>query len=312
MTAERYDRLLSLLNVHVRSFGVCAVASGTGLRLPPNGDIKVVYILEGRGALIGEDGAREPFGPATILFIPPKLNVGLLEGKCAERLLPWEDAAVANGEMVIASTDTTVEPAIRAVCVMASAQSLSIRLFHNLHEAFSENLSDDPVATAAFKSMLKELRHPGFGTKTLIESLMMQCYVLALRKQIERGERESLPMNGWRDPNLGEVLLRMMDKPEHDHDVESLARDCGMSRTVFSERFSRAFGQPPMHMLKEIRMSRAAGLLKTTNMSIDSIAMSVGYCSRSYFSRAFKKSFDLDPKTFRERTQAQVRVFVPE
>jgi AraC-like DNA-binding protein len=223
------------------------------------------------------------------------------------KVVEWDDVALQTGELVIACTDGGTNPALRGVCVMLSAKSLSIRLFHNLRKALREDLSDDPRANGAFEAMAAELRDPAFGTRTLVEALMMQCYVLALRRQIDREECVAPSMIGSRDPIIGDALLRMADNPEQDHTVDSFARGCGMSRSAFAKRFARALGQSPMSMLKEIRMSHAAGLLKTTNMSIDMVASSVGYASRSYFSRAFKTSFEMDPKTFRDRSQARSR-----
>jgi len=73
-----------------------------------------------------------------------------------------------------------------------------------------------------------------------------------------------------------------------------------MSRSAFSERFTAAFGLPPMSLVHHIRMQRAARLLRQGGQSIDEVAGRVGFSSRSHFSRAFKAHTGHSPAAFRE------------
>jgi AraC-like DNA-binding protein len=72
-----------------------------------------------------------------------------------------------------------------------------------------------------------------------------------------------------------------------------------MSRASFAERFSQVYAQTPMDFVQEVRLRIAARLLTTTDLPIKVIASSIGYASRSYFSRAFRAAYGADPKTFR-------------
>ena len=59
-----------------------------------------------------------------------------------------------------------------------------------------------------------------------------------------------------------------------------------------------------MSFVNHVRMQHAAQLLAVENMSIDEIARTVGYSSRSHFSRAFKDHSGLPPKDFRSESFA--------
>jgi AraC-like DNA-binding protein len=74
-----------------------------------------------------------------------------------------------------------------------------------------------------------------------------------------------------------------------------------MSRSAFAERFSAVLGRPPIEFLKEVRLRRAAQLLEMTDLPVKVVAGSVGYSSRSYFSRAFKELYGTYPANFRAR-----------
>jgi transcriptional regulator GlxA family with amidase domain len=75
----------------------------------------------------------------------------------------------------------------------------------------------------------------------------------------------------------------------------------GMSRSAFSEHFSKTFGRTAMEFVKGVRLRRAAELLVTTKRPIKAIAVDVGYHSRSHFTRAFKETHGLNPAAYREQ-----------
>lgn len=80
----------------------------------------------------------------------------------------------------------------------------------------------------------------------------------------------------------------------------SLADVAAMSRSAFAERFTAVFGRPPMALVKDVRMRRAAGLLRADpTLSVDEVASRVGFSSRSHFSRSFEACYGAPPADFR-------------
>jgi AraC-like DNA-binding protein len=72
-----------------------------------------------------------------------------------------------------------------------------------------------------------------------------------------------------------------------------------MSRASFAEHFAQVYEQTPMEFVQKVRLRIAARLLTTTDLPVKVIASSIGYASRSHFSRAFRAAYGADPKTFR-------------
>src|SRR3546814_3454533 len=58
-----------------------------------------------------------------------------------------------------------------------------------------------------------------------------------------------------------------------------LARACGVSRTIFMERFRASAGVPPATYVFDWRMRLATSLLETTDASVERIAHQMGYSS---------------------------------
>jgi len=70
-------------------------------------------------------------------------------------------------------------------------------------------------------------------------------------------------------------------------------------------RFTKALGMPPMTVLKGLRMRQAASML-TTELSVDQIARSVGYTSRSSFLRALHNTYGKYPSDYRAQRRAEI------
>lgn len=302
MNTAVIDRLLCQLDVRMHALALCEVSRGTRLKLPPMEAVLVHYILQGHGVLTGDDGVTVSFSPETLIFLPPGCGHDIGERGDEAELVVWKNVAVPLGDGMM-SFAAGAEAGIVSACGTISADCQGLDPFAQLREPAVEALPDDQTVRSAFYSILREFRDPRFGTKPLAEALMKQCLILALRNQVERGETTLLPLVGGRDPRLVRALLALMEDPAREHTVDELASASGMSKSLFAERFSEAFERPPMDLLKQIRLHRAANLLRSTTLPVQVIGMTVGYASRSYFSRAFRAAYGRDPRTFREEAR---------
>lgn len=82
-------------------------------------------------------------------------------------------------------------------------------------------------------------------------------------------------------------------------DVPGLARIAGMSPPTLNRRFREHLGMTPGNFLHQLRISRAAGLLKSSPLSVTEVALEVGYESPAAFSRAFQRRMRRSPSRYR-------------
>lgn len=83
--------------------------------------------------------------------------------------------------------------------------------------------------------------------------------------------------------------------------VGNLAAMCNMSCTHFRRIFKQIMGRSPAEYLLEVRMNMAKSMLKTTDMTIADVALSVGFDSLSSFNRHFRKSGVFAPREYRNQ-----------
>ncbi|MDP9179956.1 MAG: helix-turn-helix transcriptional regulator [Gemmatimonadota bacterium] len=113
------------------------------------------------------------------------------------------------------------------------------------------------------------------------------------------------------DPQIGQALSLIHQKPEADWTVESLASKVGMSRSAFAARFAQQVEEPPLTYLTRWRMQKASRLLETTPAGVAEIAKRVGYDAEAAFSKAFKRWIGVAPGAYRrschpERSEGSV------
>ncbi len=81
----------------------------------------------------------------------------------------------------------------------------------------------------------------------------------------------------------------MHEEPARAWTMAELAREAGLSRSAFFDRFMRIVGVAPMEYLLAWRMAVAKDLLRRRDATLSDVAERVGYSSASTFSTAFSR-----------------------
>jgi AraC-like DNA-binding protein len=108
---------------------------------------------------------------------------------------------------------------------------------------------------------------------------------------------------GWlgamADPHIGPALQLIHEMPDRSWTLSDLGHCVGLSRSVFSARFTRVVGQPMQRYLIARRMEEAAFLLEATDDGIAQIAKRVGYETAAAFSKLFNRHHGQSPGRYR-------------
>lgn len=146
----------------------------------------------------------------------------------------------------------------------------------------------------------------GGSAAPLLGRLAELLFVEAIRGYLATlAEDQTGWLAGLRDPIVGKALALLHGRVAEPWTTEALARQTGLSRSSFAERFRRLIGMPPMRYLAAWRMQLAAASLRQGRRSIAQIAGDVGYDSDAAFNRAFKRTYGQAPSAWRKRSQAE-------
>ncbi len=110
------------------------------------------------------------------------------------------------------------------------------------------------------------------------------------------------PRNGREIIKMGEIRQYLERNFHRPLMLGKIARQAGLSRPVFSSKFRRVLGCGFNDFLLRLRVAEAKKLLRSTTLSVNSIAGECGFSSPSYFVRSFGKVTGSTPQSFRRKS----------
>ena len=94
-------------------------------------------------------------------------------------------------------------------------------------------------------------------------------------------------------------IFRYIEENYRDGSLTEAAKLLHYDFYWLSHEIKNRTGKTYTEHLQEKRLSQAAFLLKNTTLSVEEIAIAVGYENKSYFHRIFTQKFDTTPKKYR-------------
>lgn len=164
-------------------------------------------------------------------------------------------------------------------------------------------LGKDPAFSHHCALIRQELCQGGFASAAYVNTLLVQLFVFLLRilcKEVPAPTPERYLS--------AEVAARRLLIEEflyqHYADAiteETLARQLHLSTRQLSRILQQLFGKSFRRLLIDIRLSHAARLLTTTELSAEEVATRVGYGSVSGFYDAFHKKYGVSAGSYKQK-----------
>jgi AraC-like DNA-binding protein len=188
-------------------------------------------------------------------------------------------------------------PVVEIYCGFLGLSAYRHPLFDNLPPMLV--LDEDDAGSEWIASSMRFLSGDQ-GSVQMIARLAEAFVGHAIRRYLES---ESADHQGWiaglRDPAVARALAIIHRRYAEELDIDDIARESGVSRTVLGERFAELIGEPPMRYCARWRMRTAANLLRDGAQNNANIAYAVGFNSEAAFNRAFKREFGEPPATWK-------------
>ncbi|HEX9251148.1 MAG TPA: ATP-binding protein, partial [Ignavibacteriaceae bacterium] len=103
------------------------------------------------------------------------------------------------------------------------------------------------------------------------------------------------------DQEFLEKVIKVIETHYEDEQfsVDKLSEHMNMSVSQLNRKLNALIDQPPGHLIRSLRLQRAADLLKQNSGTVAEICYKVGFNDQAYFSRAFKKQFGVSPTEYK-------------
>lgn len=135
----------------------------------------------------------------------------------------------------------------------------------------------------------------GVGIDADIIKASIEALTVAVNKLDDIGTAEAC-----KDARMIEIM-NYIQANYIDVTLDDLAEKFYLSKPYLSKYVREKSGMTFGELVKKIRMKKAKALLKSSNMTVESIALSVGYQNVEHFNRLFKKAYNMTPMQFRNQ-----------
>tara|TARA_R110002073_G_scaffold72537_1_gene177094 strand:+ start:57023 stop:58048 length:1026 start_codon:yes stop_codon:yes gene_type:complete len=142
----------------------------------------------------------------------------------------------------------------------------------------------------------------------LVRSLMIEGIVhLILAMEIQQREDDlknvanpTGSLNTKEMDAIKELSEFIIEYPENDYTLKLLSRKSGLSTSKLQEGFKLLHQRTVRDFIVNERIKKSEQLIRATDLNISEVVYSIGFTSRSYFSKIFKQKYNCSPKFYKE------------
>jgi CheY-like chemotaxis protein/signal transduction histidine kinase len=166
----------------------------------------------------------------------------------------------------------------------------------------------------------EECKHQGhlagaseYITKPISKDLLLQNVYQILEEQRKAEQqvlgnaeiiRDEISHSKTDQEFLNKVLVVIDENlSDPDFDYRKVCEQMAMSKSVLYVKFKSITGQGVQEFIKSVRLKKSISLLLAGNMSINEIAIEVGFNSQSYYNKCFLKQYGVGPKEYARKNR---------
>jgi AraC-like DNA-binding protein/mannose-6-phosphate isomerase-like protein (cupin superfamily) len=264
------------------------------------------FVCEGEMALRVEGEAQAVQVRAGDLVILPRNDRHLLGSDLGVPPLDVEQLEHQPGDSgLVRLTHKGQGPSTRFFCGYLGHDNINDPLINALPRVLHLSLRD-PATAQWIESSLRFASQPNGVVLGVLPNLLGRLAELLFAEAVRQYlAQQPAGSTGWlaglADARVGRALALLHRDRQRNWTTEALAREVGLSRSAFAERFGALMDEPPMRYLTRQRMRYAAQRLLESNEPIARIAEAAGYESEPAFHRAFKRAHQMAPAAWRRQ-----------
>lgn len=157
--------------------------------------------------------------------------------------------------------------------------------------------------TPEMQQVLQRLLHcpyHGLTRHLYLESLAIELFSLQFAQWTDQTETTPSPLVLGSDDieRIHQAKAILSENLMQPPSIVALARQVGLNDYKLKLGFRQVFETTPFGYVRSQRLELAQQLLRDTELSVEQVAIAVGYQSRSSFSAAFRRQFGMTPKAW--------------
>lgn len=149
-------------------------------------------------------------------------------------------------------------------------------------------------------NFLTEIKKKGMIRMLLIESKVYEIlsqHILQHNQEMNGKKVETSLLKGELK-TVRKYAKKIIKTPSKNYSLDTIAEETGLTQAKLQEGFKLLYNRTITEYIRHIRLKKARDLMNTTDMNVSEIVYTVGFSSRSYFSKIFKAKFDISPSEY--------------
>ena len=249
--------------------------------------LEIGYCYYGQGELVIDDDSYR-FGTEMISCIPENV----LHTTNSDAGIPayWEYLYIDAAETLKHYQRSSQE--IRDILAAVNAR------------AFFVNAQEAPMIATLIRAILEETKQEKEYHQECIRGM-----VYALLFEIARfnGKRASRTIGGNGSLAFEKAIEYVEKNYANNFKIVDLAKECHMSETHFRRIFQEKMNMTPIEYVNFVRIRKACELIDKTDISMEDVALKVGFITPSTFNRNFRRIVGTSPYQWKKRPDNRER-----
>lgn len=174
------------------------------------------------------------------------------------------------------------------------------------HENFYAHYGSYDLKLADKIGALRKVRTKGMVRIMQVEGLVYEILSLHIF-QHDKAVNNTMPETSLlrRELKVVRKLANQIAKNvSKNYTLEKLSRESGLSQAKLQEGFKLLYTRTVTEYIRHARLEEARDYIRNTDMSISEVVYTIGFSSRSYFSKIFKSKYGISPSEFQQNVLA--------
>jgi len=107
---------------------------------------------------------------------------------------------------------------------------------------------------------------------------------------------------------ISDLGRKIIKHPSYQYNLNELSGESGLAQAKLQDGFKFLYKRTVTEYVRHIRLEKSRELLKASNLNISQVVYSIGFTSRSYFSKIFKEKYQISPNEYRKNIIKNLRV----
>ncbi len=161
-----------------------------------------------------------------------------------------------------------------------------------------------------FINEIDELESEGEGMVNVLKTEALVYQILSFHIQQHNKFYEGVPLPTSLSNRELKIIRKLgnaiIKNPSFAYNLDDLSQESALSQAKLQEGFKFLYHRTVTEYVRHIRLEKARDLLNTDDLNISQVVYSIGFTSRSYFSKIFKEKYNITPNEYRKNVQRSV------